>query len=439
MLKIVKFGGSSLASSSQFEKVKNIVRADSERRIVIVSAPGKRDESDIKITDLLYICHAHLKYNVSFNDIFETISQRYIDIKKECKLNIDIESELNDIRSKMNKSTPIDYIVSRGEYLCAKLMAEYLSYEFVDSAEWLFFNYDGRVDFDKSYAKLQSIISEHPHVVIPGFYGSMPDGSIKVFSRGGSDITGSLAAAALDADCYENWTDVPGILMADPSIVKNPKPIEQITFSELRELSYMGAQVLHEDAVFPIRHKNITLYIKDTNDVEAKGTLIMENLNDEDRTGKEQFITGISGKKHYTLITLGKANMSENVGFIRRALEIAERFGIAPEHLPSSVDRISFLFVSKKLQGCLHEFISQLTSELEPDILTVTKDLAIIAVVGRRMAYHPGTSGMLFKALGDNGINIRMIEQGADELSIIVGVENIEFEHAIRVMYESFT
>ncbi|MDY3845462.1 MAG: aspartate kinase [Eubacteriales bacterium] len=439
MLKVVKFGGSSLASGTQFEKVKNIVSADEARTVVVVSAPGKRFSQDNKITDLLYICHAHLKYNVSCDDIFDKIRERYIAIKNECGLTTDIESELDDISAKFTKNTPVDFIVSRGEYLCARLMAEYLGYDFIDSAEWLYFDYDGHIDFEKTNSKLSELFTVHKKIVIPGFYGVLPDGQIKVFSRGGSDITGSVAAAALNADCYENWTDVPGILMADPSIVKNPRPIQQITFEELRELSYMGAQVLHEDAVFPIRHKNIPLYIKNTNDINAEGTLIMDSIKGDGDDKHSKFITGISGKKNYTLITIGKANLSENIGYIRHALEIAERFGLAPEHMPSSVDRFSLLFVSEKLTGCLHELMSQLTQELSPDTISVTKDLALVAVVGRRMAYHFGTSGRLFSALGKDGINIRMIEQGADEISIIVGVENAEFEHAIRVLYDSFT
>ena len=440
MLKVVKFGGSSLASAAQFEKVKNIVTADKGRRIVVVSAPGKRFSGDNKVTDLLYICRAHLKYNASCKDIFEDIKSRYIEIKNECGLKIDIEAELDAIYSQLSKNTPVDYIVSRGEYLCAKLMAEYLGYDFVDSAEWMFFDYDGKVDFEKTYARFAELLTEHPNMVVPGFYGALPDGSIKTFSRGGSDITGSIAAAAVEADSYENWTDVPGILMADPSIVKNPRPIEQITFGELRELSYMGASVLHEDAVFPLRHKNIPLYIKNTNDITADGTIIMESFGTEDRAQySDSFITGISGKRHYTLITIGKANLSEKLGYIRRALEIAERFGIAPEHMPSSIDRFSLLFKSEKVANCLHELVTQLTTELSPDTITVSKDLAMIAVVGRRMADHPGTSGKIFATLGKNNINVRVIEQGADEINIIFGIQNSEFERAITVLYDSFT
>lgn len=438
MLKVVKFGGSSLACGSQFEKVKRIVDADSERRVVIVSAPGKRTSDDNKITDLLYICKAHLKYNASCDDIFAKIRDRYTQIKKECNLKTDIEGELDAIYAKMNKNTPTDFIVSRGEYLCARLMAEYLGYDFIDSAEWLFFGYNGHVDFEKSYARLSEIFEQHKRIVIPGFYGSLPDGSIRVFSRGGSDITGSLAAAALNADAYENWTDVPGILMADPRIVESPRPIDEITFSELRELSYMGAEVLHEDAVFPVRKKNIPLYIKNTNDINARGTLIMENITDDgEKSGR--FITGISGKRHYTLITIGKNNLSENIGYVRRVLEIAERFGISPEHIPSSIDRFSLLFPSDKLSGCMHELITCITTELSPDSVSVTSDIALVAVVGRRMAYHLGVSGKLFGTLGNNDINIRMIEQGADEISIIVGIEDKDFEKTIRVLYSSFT
>ncbi len=437
MIKVVKFGGSSLASAEQFEKVKNIVTADPSRKIVIVSAPGKRFSGDTKVTDLLYICKAHLKYNAPCTDIFNQIRERYINIKRDCKLTVDIESDLDEIERKLSKNTPTDYIASRGEFLCAKLMAEYLGYHFVESAKWLVFNHDGRVNFEVSYEKLREIYAHHDRIVIPGFYGALPDGTIKVFSRGGSDITGSLAAAAIGADAYENWTDVSGMLMADPRIVENPKPIDKITFAEMRELSCMGAEVLHEDAVFPLRNKDIPLYIKNTNKIHDEGTLVLDEITDTD-ADVERFITGISGKKNYTLITIAKTNMSEQFGYIRRALQVLEKFEMIPEHIPSSIDSFSFLIPTKRLQGNIHEIVTRLNEELQPDSIKVTNELAVVAVIGRRMAYNPGISGRVFAALGENGINIRMIEQGADEINITIGIEAKDFEHTIKILYNSF-
>ena len=438
MLKVVKFGGSSLASGAQFEKVKKIVTADSARKIVVVSAPGRRTSDDSKVTDLLYICHAHIKYSVSYDDMFSQIEDRYREIIDYCKLDISLENDFKEIRAEMAKKPKTDYLVSRGEYLCAKLMASYLGFGFADSKDWLFFNYDGSVDFEKSNVAFQKIMEENEYVVVPGFYGALPDGTIKTFSRGGSDITGSIAAAAINADSYENWTDVPGILMANPKIVDNPKPIDRITFNELRELSYMGAEVLHEDAVFPVREKNIPLYIKNTNDITAEGTLIMENIEDDETVKESHFITGISGKKHFSLITISKSKLSEQGGYMRKTLEIAEKYGIIPEHIPSSIDSFSLLVSTPALERHLHELITEITEKLSPDSVKVVNHLSLVAVVGRNMASQPGTSGKLFAALGKNDINVRMIEQGADEINIIVGVESKDFEKTINVIYNSF-
>ncbi len=438
MLKVVKFGGSSLASGTQFEKVKNIVKADSSRKVVVVSAPGRRTSDDSKVTDLLYICHAHIKYKVSYEDIFSEIENRYREIISSCNLNVSLEEDFKEIRAEMDKKCKIDFLVSRGEYLCAKLMADYLGFHFADSSTWLYFDIEGNVDFEKSTKALQKIYDEHEYLVVPGFYGALSDGTIKTFSRGGSDITGSVAAAILSADAYENWTDVPGILMADPRIVENPKPIDKITFNELRELSYMGAEVLHEDAVFPVRDKNIPLYIKNTNDISANGTLIMETIEDNDADKETHFITGITGKKHFSLITISKSKLSEQGGYIRKTLEIAEKYGIIPEHIPSSIDSFSLLVSTPKLEHHLHELITEITEKLSPDSVKVVNHISLVAVVGRNMASQPGTSGKLFGALGKNNINIRMIEQGADEINIIVGVDSKDFEKTITVLYNSF-
>lgn len=435
MIKVLKFGGSSLASGESFAKVKKIIDADSSRRIVIVSAPGKRFSGDTKVTDLLYLLQAHIKYNASYDDIFDKIKDRYREIKESCGLSQDLEAEFEAISAKLTKKTSVDYIVSRGEYLNARLMAEYLGYTFVDSAIWLSFNFNGKVNFEKSYENLAKIVESTPKIVIPGFYGALPDGSIKTFSRGGSDITGAIAAAAINADMYENWTDVSGIMTADPRIVDNPRPIENVTFAELRELSYMGAEVLHEETVFPVRQKSIPLYIKNTNDMNARGTLIMESFDEDEEDKNVHFITGISGKKHYSIITIAKNRMNDEIGYIRRALEVFERFGVSIEHIPSSIDSFSVVVASSAVESNLHELISALNEAIAPDTIKIANDISLIAIVGRKLAANIGIAGKIFTALGENDINIRMIEQGADEINIIVGVDDKDFKNAIRVLY----
>ncbi len=438
-MKVVKFGGSSLASGKTFRRVKEIVTADPERRVVVVSAPGKRQSDDNKVTDLLYICHAHLRYKVSFDDIWENIASRYREIAATCGLSNNIETYLTEVREEMTRRASVDDIVSRGEYLNARLMAEYLGYDFIDAAEWLTFHYDGTVDYEKTYANLRELGKLHPKMVLPGFYGVLPNGTIHTFSRGGSDVTGALAAAALGAESYENWTDVSGILMADPKIVENPKTIERITFSELRELSYMGAEVLHEETVFPVRQANIPLYIKNTNDPAAKGTLVMEDFADENEEERSRFITGITGKKHYSIITISKNRMAEDISFIRRVLSITEKHRLTVEHIPSSVDSISLVIATKELEYCLHKLLADIRTECTPDSVKVCDGVSLVAVVGRRMASSAGVSGKIFATLGNLGINIRMIEQGSDEINIIVGVMDQDFAPTIRTLYNSFT
>ena len=436
MLKVVKFGGSSLASGENFAKVKNIVNADKSRAIVVVSAPGKRFSGDTKVTDLLYILQAHIKYNAPFDDVFEKVAQRYKEIAESCGLKQDIDSELENIKSKLNKKTSVDYIVSRGEYLNARLMAEYLGFTFVDSADWLFFDYNGKVNFEKSYETISAIVAKHKRVVVPGFYGSMPDGCIKTFSRGGSDITGAIAAAGVDADMYENWTDVSGIMAVDPRIVANPRPIEKVTFAELRELSYMGAEVLHEEAVFPVRDKGIPLYIKNTKDINAPGTLIMESFDeDKDEQGRISPITGISGKKNYSIVTISKGRMDEEPGYIRRVLEIFEANQINIEQVPCSIDTFSVIVAGDALEDKLHAVITRIEQEIAPDSIKITNDISLIAVVGRNLTQNIGIAGKIFTALGENGINIRVITQGSDEVNIIIGVDDVNFKKAIRVLH----
>lgn len=438
-MKIVKFGGSSLACGETFQQVKEIVTADPERAIVVVSAPGKRHASDNKVTDLLYVCHAHIRYKVSFDDIWNDIAGRYREIAATCGLSDNIEKYLTKVRESMTRSASVDDIVSRGEYLNAVLMAEYLGYDFIDAAEWLHFNYDGTVDYEGTYRSLRELHTVHPRMVLPGFYGTLPDGRLHVFSRGGSDVTGALAAAALSADSYENWTDVSGIMMADPKIVESPKIISRITFSEMRELSYMGAEVLHQETVFPVRQANIPLYIKNTKAPEDPGTLIMENFEDECDDERTRFITGITGKKHYSIITISKTSMTDDISFVRRVLEVTEKYNLTVEHIPSSVDSFSLVIATKALSNCLHALIADIQSECNPDIVKVCDGISLIAVVGRRMAGAPGVSGKIFATLGERGINIRMVEQGSDEINIIVGVQDADFATTIQTLYNSFT
>ena len=434
MLKVAKFGGSSMADAGQYQKIRDIIRSDPSRRVVVVSAAGKRSAGDNKITDLLYLCYAHLQYGVSCDGIYQMIRERYGDIHRELGLRVDLEGVLDRLRSQMEQGISRDELVSRGEYLSALLMADYLGFTFVDAAQWLFFHYDGTIDQEKSYAALRAL-AKNKCVVIPGFYGLMPDGKLRTLTRGGSDITGALAAAALDADVYENWTDVSGILMADPRIVDHPRSIERATYSELRQLSYSGAQVLHEGTVFPVREKNIPLNIRNTNDPDHPGTLIMESFDDVD---DGRLITGIAGKKNYSIITIAKSGMSSSVGTFRQVFEVFERHGVSIEYAPSGIDCLSLVVSSEKVAPCLYSILGELEKQLHPDNLHVTENISIVAAVGRKMAFRPGTSGRIFAALGEHGINIRMISQGPDELNIIVGVDTKDFAPAIQVLYNSF-
>ena len=438
MLKVLKFGGSSMADEAQFAKVRSIVEADPSRRVVVVSAAGKRFKNDHKITDLLYLCHAHLQYGVSCDGVFDMVRSRYLEIRDALHLSTPLEQEFDALRAKMEKGISADELVSRGEYFAARLMADYLGFDFLDSTLWLKFRLDGTVDQDQSYENLRRAASGR-RVVIPGFYGVMPDGSIHTFSRGGSDITGALAAAALDADVYENWTDVSGFLMADPKIVKDPRPIERITYAELRELSYIGAQVLHEGTVSPVREKNIPLNIRNTNQPDHPGTMIRESF-DESQADMEtgSMITGIAGKKGFSVITLTKNGMSSELGVIRRILEVLERYNINVEYIPSGIDSVSLVVETGKSAPYIYQAMGDLEKEIKPDSLHISDSMAVVAAVGRKMAFKPGSSGKIFGKLGENGINIRMITQGPEELNIIVGVDGPDFEKAIRVLYDSF-
>ena len=435
MLKVLKFGGSSLADAQQFAKVKAIVEADESRRVVIVSAPGKRFSGDHKITDLLYLCAAHIKYGVSCEEIFDMIRTRYLEIAHDCGLKLDLNPDFDALWAKMQEGIEKDELASRGEYFSARLMAEYLGYEFLDAAEWVKFRFDGTVDTDATYEALRRAAGDRS-VVIPGFYGVMPDGRIRTFSRGGSDITGALAAAALDADVYENWTDVSGILMADPRIVDDPAPIRHLTYGELRELSYIGAQVLHEGTVSPVREKNIPLNIRNTNDPANPGTLISDEFNEP--RNAPRFITGIAGKKDFSIVTISKKGMSGAVGTLRQIMQVFEENNVPVCYTPTGIDCISLVVPGEKLRPRQYSLTDALRRTVRPDHLVIIENIAIVAAVGRKMARRAGTSGKIFAALGEQGINIRMISQGPDELNILVGVDDEDYAQTIRILYDAF-
>ncbi len=435
MLKVAKFGGSSMADAEQIRKVCAIIKSDESRKMVVVSAAGKRFPSDHKITDLLYLCHAHIKYGVSCAEVFDKIKRRYIEIRDSLALSTPLEAEFDSLWQQMQHGISEAELVSRGEYFSARLLADALGYDFIDAKLWLTFALDGSIDEQASYSKLRRI-APNTRAVIPGFYGATASGHILTLSRGGSDVTGALVAAALDADVYENWTDVSGILMADPRIVDDPEHIDRLTYSELRELSYIGAQVLHERAVFPVRDKNIPLNIRNTNDPDHPGTMIMRDIDDSMQQGR--FITGIAGRKGYTVITLAKVGMSSTPGALRLIFEIFDNAGVNIEYVPSGIDSISLVVQSAQVADRLYSLLGELEKRLHPDHIDTETDIAVVAAVGRRMAFRPGISGKIFAALGENGVNIRMITQGPEELNIIVGIDEKDFEQAIRVLYYSF-
>ncbi len=436
MLKVTKFGGSSMADAGQYRKIRDIIQSDRGRRVVVVSAAGKRAKDDHKITDLLYLCHAHTQYGVDCDRIFEMITSRYLGIRDELELKVDLESEFAALKKRLDaKAISQDELVSRGEYFSAKLMAAFLGYQFVDAIDWIKFKFDGTVDQEATYAALKQAL-KGKGVVIPGFYGLMPDGNIRTFTRGGSDITGALAAAALDADVYENWTDVSGILMADPRIVDDPMVIPEVTYDELRELSYSGAQVLHEGTIFPVREKNIPLNIRNTNAPNDPGTMIRERFSGD--ADPSRFITGITGKKDFTILHMSKRGMSNEVGILRKILTVLERHGISVDYAPNGIDCVSVVMPTAAIAPCLYTVLGEIQQEVKPDTLDVHDQIAVVAAVGRKMAFRPGISGKIFAALGQADINIRMINQGPDELNIIFGVDNKDFAHAIKVLYNSF-
>ncbi len=435
MIKITKFGGSSVSSAGQFRKIKKIIESDPARRFVVVSAVGKRDKKDNKVTDLLFLVNAHIQYHVDCSELLSAIEQRFCDIASDLALSYPIKREFDDFAAQvLAGGLSPEYIVSRGEYFTAKLMAEFLGLPFVDAADIVSFHRDGTLALDRTAENLKSVIGAEHGFVLPGFYGSTVDGQIRLLDRGGGDITGAIVAQCLGADLYENWTDVSGFLTADPRIVDDPKPISRVTYAELRELSYMGAAVLHEEAIFPVRDAGIPLVIKNTNRPDDPGTVISEKTDG----GEEPLITGITGKKDFLAVHIRKAHMCHEIGIMRKVLTIFERYRVSIEHTPSGVDSFAVVAHGDEVGNNLYPIIADIRNEVCPDEIKVMDHLALVATVGRNMSSRPGVSGKLFGTLGDAGINIRMIAQGSEEMNIIVGVSNDDFERAIRVIYDAF-
>ena len=430
---VTKFGGSSLADSIHFKKVKNILESNPERKYIIPSAPGKSSFKDFKITDLLYLCHAHVKSGISLDDVFKLISERYKSIVDDLNLNLDLTSYLNIIKTDIENGASVDYTASRGEYLNGIILANYLNIDLIDAKDVIKFNKYGTLNIEETYVALKDKLSNHERAVIPGFYGSNEHGDIVTFSRGGSDITGALVAASINAKLYENWTDVSGFLMADPRIVNNPKKIKTITYGELRELSYMGASVLHEEAVFPVRTSGIPINIRNTNEPENEGTLIVSNEIKHENT-----ITGIAGKQNFTVLSIEKSMMNSELGFCRKILTILEQNGVSFENMPSGIDTVSVVISDSNLKNKTEIIVEEIKRACNPDSVVVYPNMALIATVGTGMAYTKGVASKIFTALAESDINIRMIDQGSSEINVLVGIENDDFEKGINAIYKAF-
>ncbi len=435
MLKVLKFGGSSLADANQFKKVAEIIKAEKERRYIVASAPGKRFSADIKVTDMLLECFENSYDTAASDRLFENIKKRYNDIIADLGLDFSLEEDFNNIKTAINNHAGRDFLASRGEYLSAKVLANFLGYPFIDAGSCIFFNENGTLNTEKTNEKISHILSRYDYAVIPGFYGSMPNGTIKTFTRGGSDITGSLIARGVNADIYENWTDVSGLLMIDPKIVDNPCKVSEITYRELRELSYMGATVLHEDAIFPVRIADIPINIRNTNAPEDSGTMIVSKAVTD---SSEYTITGIAGMKGFTAIYIEKDMMNSEVGFTRRVLETLEDHNICFEHLPSGIDTMSIVLRSADIKEFKGNITADIVKSVNPDSITLFENLALIAVVGRGMIRATGTASKIFSALAEANINIRMIDQGSSEINIIIGVEEKDYKNAMKAIYNKF-
>lgn len=432
--KVVKFGGSSLADAGQFRKAADIILADPDRRYVVASAPGKRFDGDTKITDMLYACYGKASRGSEFSSDFDAIENRYKDIISELGLDMSLDEDFHRIKAAFVHMAGRDYAASRGEYLNSKVLAKFLGFEFIDPAEYIKFGENGVFDLDKTISLLRPRLKDCEHAVIPGFYGSMPNDTIKTFSRGGSDVTGSIVARAVHARIYENWTDVSGFLICDPRIVENPAPITTITYRELRELAYMGAGVLHEDAIFPVRTAGIPINIRNTNSPEDRGTMIVA---ESDEVSK-YVITGIAGKKGMSAINIEKDMMNSELGFGRNVLRALEKNGLSFEHMPSGIDTMSVIVATDALKPVQQSVLDEISFRVHPDHMEVEDNLSLIAVVGRGMRKARGTAGRIFSALAHAKINVKMIDQGSSELNIIIGVSDDDFEAAVRAIYEIF-
>ena len=434
MRKVVKFGGSSLASAEQFKKVREIIRADEERKFVVPSAPGKRNPDDTKVTDMLYECYGLAEEDKDFRALLKAIEDRYREIIDGLELELSLEDEFKEIEKKFKEKAGDNYAASRGEYLNGIIMAEYLGYEVVDAAEVVLFDKDGEFDAETTNKMLRERLKNVEAAVIPGFYGAYEDGTVKTFSRGGSDITGSIVARAIKANVYENWTDVSGFLIADPRIIYKPEGIETITYRELRELSYMGATVLHEDAIFPVRREGIPINIRNTNAPDDNGTWIVESTCQKPK----YVITGIAGKKGFCAVNIDKDMMNSEIGFGHKVLQAFEENGISFEHVPSGIDTMTVFVHQDEFMHKEQKVVSGIHRLAEPDRIEIEGDLALIAVVGRGMKSTRGTAGRIFSALAHSNINVKMIDQGSSELNIIIGVANADFETAIKAIYDIF-
>ena len=434
MSKVVKFGGSSLANAEQFKKVADIIHADKSRRYVVPSAPGKRFKEDTKVTDMLYDCYALADAGKDFKKELQEIKARYQEIIDGLKLKLSLEDEFQAIEKSFKEKAGRDYAASRGEYLNGIVLAVYLGFEFIDAAEVIFFDAEGNWDGTKIREVLTERIKDSKNVVIPGFYGSLPDGRIKTFSRGGSDITGSIVAQAVGGAVYENWTDVSGVLIADPGIIDNPKGIDIITYRELRELSYMGFNVLHEDAIFPVRVEGIPINIRNTNAPKDEGTWIVGSTCQKSK----YVITGIAGKKGFCSVSVEKDMMNSEIGFGRKVLTAFEEQGISFEHMPSGIDTLTVFVHQDEFMDKEQKVVAGIHRMVKPDAIEIESDLALIAVVGRGMKSTRGTAGRIFSALAHSNVNVKMIDQGSSELNIIIGVNNADFETAIRAIYDIF-
>lgn len=434
-LKVVKFGGSSLADATHFRQVASIIKSDPSRRFVIPSAPGKRFSEDVKVTDLLYSCYEEARAGRDITATYQKIVERFENIIAELGMSFDLSGEFEYIKNALLHHSGRDFAASRGEYINGLILAKYLGYDFIDAENVIFFKDDGSFDEHKTDEVLRAELARHTAAVIPGFYGCMPNGTIKTFSRGGSDFTGSIVARAADADLYENWTDVSGFMMADPRIIKNPRVIDTITYRELRELSYMGATVLHEDAIFPVRHAGIPINIRNTNAPDDRGTMIVGDCAYYD---KERIITGVAGKHGFSVITIIKDMMNSEVGFVRRVLEVFEDNDVSFEHVPSGIDTMSVIVSSTSLEGKRERLLNQLNRMTHADSVTIDDGLALIAVVGRGMVKARGMAARIFGAISNAGVNIRMIDQGSCELNIIIGVEENDFPTALKAIYGEF-